>query len=225
MRQGLIMTPDEKRFYDSCYDPANLPILITVLKEIITSQEGREIVTAAVSKEISEYRYHQRLSLLETYTGLDVDTHCVGSDFEWDEMEPVERMMYKDRKKIVVQPLPDQLTLISERINDSSIPVLHETETIFSGNDTEIRAKMLRKKMENAKYKNGIRQMNSKDVAEFLQDKSQVGEQVYEGKYPRKAANDVMKKAGEMFPNELNILKNKGNINVLEFKEKRQRLP
>lgn len=159
-----------------------------------------------------------KLDLLMDFNGLDVDKHCVGSDWEWDNMEPVERMMNKDKKKTVLQPLPDQLALLSERINDASLPVLRET--VFSGNETEVRARLLKDHLQDVNMRNGKRFLTSQEVQKYLLYEIDEAHRTTE-KAARKVANDVMKKAFEMFPESLLLTKNKKRLNVIEFIEKR----
>ena len=159
-----------------------------------------------------------KLDLLMDFNGLDVNKHCVGSDWEWDNMEPVERMMNKDKKKTVLQPLPDQLALLSERINDASLPVLRET--VFSGNETEVRARLLKDHLQDVNMRNGKRFLTSQEVQKYLLYEIDEAHRTTE-KAARKVANDVMKKAFEMFPESLILTKNKKRLNVIEFIEKR----
>jgi hypothetical protein len=159
-----------------------------------------------------------KLDLLMDFNGLDVNKHCVGSDWEWDNMEPVERMMNKDKKKTVLQPLPDQLALLSERINDASLPVLRET--VFSGNETEVRARLLKDHLQDVNMRNGKRFLTSQEVQKYLLHEITEAHRTTE-KAARKVANDVMKKAFEMFPESLLLTKNKKRLNVIEFVEKR----
>ena len=159
-----------------------------------------------------------KLDLLMDFNGLDVDKHCVGSDWEWDNMEPVERMMNKDKKKTVLQPLPDQLALLSERINDASLPVLRET--VFSGNETEVRARLLKDHLQDVNMRNGKRFLTSQEVQKYLLYEIDEAHRTTE-KAARKVANDVMKKAFEMFPESLLLTKNKKRLNVIVFVEKR----
>ena len=163
-------------------------------------------------------RLLKRVGLLEAYTGLDIDSHSVGADWEWEEMNSLEREMYPENKKIVVQPLNAQLSLLSERINDASIPILKET--VFSGNETEIRARFLKDHLSEVDMRNGKRFLTSQEVQKYLLHEITEAHRTTE-KAARKVANDVMRKAFEMFPESLILTKNKRRLNVIEFLGKR----
>jgi hypothetical protein len=168
---------------------------------------------------LGDTRLLKRVGLLEAFTGLDVDSHCVGSDWEWEEMSSVEREMYQENKKIVVQPLNAQLSLIADRINDVSLPVLKET-VILSANETEVRARLLKDHLPDVDMRNGKRFLTSQEVQKYLLYEIDEAHRTTE-KAARKVANDVMKKAFEMFPESLLLTKNKKRLNVIVFVEKR----
>ncbi|WP_162198133.1 hypothetical protein, partial [Methanosarcina mazei] len=93
-------------------------------------------------------------------------------------------------------------------------------ETIFSGNGTEVRARFLKEKLQDVDYRNGKKFLNSKEVQGFLL-REVPEEHRTTNKAARKVANDVMKKAFEMFPESMILTKNKKGLNVIEFIEKR----
>lgn len=219
-KPGLLLmgSSKERQFLDLWNDPELKPVIESQIGKYLLSDAGRSIISDVFFSMLGETRLLKRVGLLEAYTGLDVDTHCVGSDWEWEEMSSVEREMYPENKKIVVQPLNAQLSLIADRINDVSLPVLKET--VFSGNETEIRARLLKDHLPNVNMRNGKRFLTSQEVQKFLLYEIDEAHRTTE-KAARKVANDVMKKAFEMFPESLLLTKNKKRLNVIEFVEKR----
>lgn len=190
--------------------------LLTLMKD----PEVQEVMNLMFYKFLTspQYQILKKIALVMDFNGLDVDKHCVGSDWEWDNMEPVEKMMNKEKRKTVLQPLPDQLALLSERINDASLPVLRET--VFSGNETEVRARLLKDHLQDVDMRNGKRFLTSQEVQKYLLYEIDEAHRTTE-KAARKVANDVMKKAFEMFPESLLLTKNKKRLNVIVFLEKR----
>ena len=193
------------------------------VQELLTLLEDPEVqdsLNLIIYKFLTSPQYEilKKLALVMDFNGLDVEKHCVGSDWEWDNMEPVEKMMNKEKRKTVLQPLPDQLALLSERINDASLPVLRET--VFSGNETAVRARLLKDHLPDVDMRNGKRFLTSQEVQKYLLHEITEAHRTTE-KAARKVANDVMKKAFEMFPESLILTKNKKRLNVIEFIEKR----
>lgn len=190
------------------------------LLTLMNDPEVQEVMNLMFYKFLTspQYQILKKIALVMDFNGLDVDKHCVGSDWEWDNMEPVEKMMNKEKRKTVLQPLPDQLALLSERINDASLPVLRET--VFSGNETEVRARLLKDHLQDVDMRNGKRFLTSQEVQKYLLYEIDEAHRTTE-KAARKVANDVMKKAFEMFPESLLLTKNKKRLNVIVFLEKR----
>jgi len=219
-KPGLLLmgSSKERQFLDLWNDPELKPVIESQIGKYLLSDAGRSIISDVFFSMLGDTRLLKRVGLLEAYTGLDVDSHCVGSDWEWDNMEPVEKMMNKEKRKTVLQPLPDQLALLSERINDASLPVLRET--VFSGNETEVRARLLKDHLSDVDMRNGKRFLTSQEVQKYLLHEITEAHRTTE-KAARKVANDVMKKAFEMFPESLILTKNKKRLNVIEFIEKR----
>ena len=214
----LMGSSKERQFLDLWNDPELKPVIESQIGKYLLSDAGRSIISDVFYSMLGDTRLLKRVGLLEAYTGLDVDTHCVGSDWEWEEMSTIEREMYPENKKIVVQPLNAQLSLIADRINDASLPVLRET--VFSGNETEVRARLLKDHLPDADMRNGKRFLTSQEVQKFLLYEIDEAHRTTE-KAARKVANDVMKKAFEMFPESLILTKNKKRLNVIELIEKR----
>lgn len=219
-KPGLLLmgSSKERQFLDLWNDPELKPVIESQIGKYLLSDAGRSIISDVFYSMLGETRLLKRVGLLEAYTGLDVDTHCVGSDWEWEEMSTIEREMYPENKKIVVQPLNAQLSLIADRINDASLPVLRET--VFSGNETEVRARLLKDHLSDVDMRNGKRFLTSQEVQKFLLYEIDEAHRTTE-KAARKVANDVMKKAFEMFPESLLLTKNKKRLNVIELLEKR----
>ncbi len=214
----LMGSSKERHFLDLWNDPELKKVIESQIGKYLLSDAGRSIISDIFYSMLRDTRLLKRVGLLEAYTGLDVDTHCVGSDWEWEEMSTIEREMYPENKKIVVQPLNAQLSLIADRINDASLPVLRET--VFSGNETEVRARLLKDHLSDVDMRNGKRFLTSQEVQKFLLHEITEAHRTTE-KAARKVANDVMKKAFEMFPESLILTKNKKGLNVIELLEKR----
>ena len=219
-KPGLLLmgSSKERQFLDLWNDPELKPVVENQIGKYLLSDTGRSIISDVFYSMLGDTRLLKRVGLLEAFTGLDVDSHCVGSDWEWEEMSSVEREMYPENKKIVVQPLNAQLSLIADRINDASLPVLRET--VFSGNETEVRARLLKDHLQDVNMRNGKRFLTSQEVQKYLLYEIDEAHRTTE-KAARKVANDVMKKAFEMFPESLLLTKNKKRLNVIVFVEKR----
>lgn len=219
-KPGLLLmgSSKERQFLDLWNDPELKPVIESQIGKYLLSDAGRSMISDVFFSMLGDTRLLKRVGLLEAYTGLDVDSHCVGSDWEWEEMSSVERGMYPENKKIVVQPLNAQLSLIADRINDASLPVLRET--VFSGNETEVRARLLKDHLQDVDMRNGKRFLTSQEVQKYLLHEITEAHRTTE-KAARKVANDVMKKAFEMFPESLILTKNKKRLNVIELLEKR----
>lgn len=214
----LMGSSKERQFLDLWNDPELKKVIESQIGKYLLSDAGRSIISDVFYSMLGDTRLLKRVGLLEAYTGLDVDTHCVGSDWEWEEMSTIEREMYPENKKIVVQPLNAQLSLIADRINDASLPVLRET--VFSGNETEVRARLLKDHLSDVDMRNGKRFLTSQEVQKYLLHEITEAHRTTE-KAARKVANDVMKKAYEMFPESIILTKNKKRLNVIELLEKR----
>lgn len=219
-KPGLLLmgSSKERQFLDLWNDPELKPVIESQIGKYLLSDAGRSIISDVFYSMLGDTRLLKRVGLLEAFTGLDVDSHCVGSDWEWEEMSTIEREMYPENKKIVVQPLNAQLSLIADRINDASLPVLRET--VFSGNETEVRARLLKDHLSDVDMRNGKRFLTSQEVQKYLLHEITEAHRTTE-KAARKVANDVMKKAFEMFPESLILTKNKKRLNVIELLEKR----
>lgn len=219
-KPGLLLmgASKERQFLDLWNDPELKPVIESQIGKYLLSDAGRSIISDVFFSMLGDTRLLKRVGLLEAYTGLDVDSHCVGSDWEWEEMSSIEREMYQENKKIVVQPLNAQLSLIADRINDASLPVLRET--VFSGNETAVRARLLKDHLPDVDMRNGKRFLTSQEVQKYLLHEITEAHRTTE-KAARKVANDVMKKAFEMFPESLILTKNKKRLNVIELLEKR----
>ena len=214
----LMGSSKERQFLDLWNDPELKPVVENQIGKYLLSDTGRSIISDVFYSMLGDTRLLKRVGLLEAFTGLDVDSHCVGSDWEWEEMSTIEREMYPENKKIVVQPLNAQLSLIADRINDASLPVLRET--VFSGNETEVSARLLKDHLPDVGMRNGKRFLTSQEVQKYLLYEIDEAHRTTE-KAARKVANDVMKKAFERFPESLILTKNKKRLNVIEFIEKR----
>jgi hypothetical protein len=219
-KPGLLLmgSSKERQFLDLWNDPELKPVVENQIGKYLLSDTGRSIISDVFYSMLGDTRLLKRVGLLEAFTGLDVDSHCVGSDWEWEEMSTIEREMYPENKKIVVQPLNAQLSLIADRINDASLPVLRET--VFSGNETAVRARLLKDHLPDVDMRNGKRFLTSQEVQKYLLHEITEAHRTTE-KAARKVANDVMKKAFEMFPESLILTKNKKRLNVIELLEKR----
>ena len=184
------VNPRVQEFLTLLQDPEVYDVFKTLVLQALTDPEGCQLV--------------RRVANIEKHLGAD-DDYCIYEDPFNDDRE-------------VMLTIPEQLSLLSERINDASLPVLKET--IFSGNGTEVRARFLKEKLQEVDYRNGKKFLNSKEVQGFLL-REVPEEHRTTDKAARKVANDVMKKAVELFPESMTLTKNKKGLNVIEFIEKR----
>lgn len=151
-------------------------------------------LVAAVSKA------HTRLDLIEEHLGAD-DDYCIGEDLEYGEREP--------RTKV-----PEQIANLAAAINNSC----QTTEVmVVAGNVTEIRARLVKEHL----VMNIKKFMTSPEIASFLLNDVPDEYKPCSKSAASKAAFDVMKKALEMFPNELREARaKKRRAKVIEYIEK-----
>lgn len=168
-------------------------------------------VQEAMNKKFEEYlqnlgldkaitRAHRRIDLIEEHLGAD-EEYCIIKDLDYGEREP--------RKKVT-----EQFAQFAAIINNSC----QTTEVVMvAGNVTEIRARLLKEKLFSVNPRNGKRFMVSSEIASFLL--KEVAEEYKTTEIAaRKAALDTMKKALEMYPNELRETKaKKRNAKVIEY--------
>lgn len=191
--------PKVQEFLTLLQDPEVYPVFQEMVLKVLLDLEGCQLL--------------RRVQNIEKHLGADED-YCIGEDLFQDDKE-------------VVMTIPEQLALISERINDTSVPVLRET--IFSGNSTEVRARFLKDALKEADERNAEKYFNSKEVQSFLLGREIPRlsryiipeDQRTTEKAARKVANDVMKKAAEMFPEELILRKNSKGLNIIAMLKKR----
>ncbi len=175
---------------------------LTLLKEPEVLDVLKGIVVQVLTDP--DYLVLKRISNIEHHLGAD-DDYCLWED-----------SFHEDKR--VMHPMPEQISLLTSLINDTSIPILHET--VFSGNETEVRARLLKDKLPEVQMRNGSRFMDSKEVRSFLLHEVTETHRTTE-KAARKVSNDVMKKAIEMFPETVKLTKNKKGLNIIILMEKR----
>ena len=145
---------------------------------------------------------HARLDLIEEHLGAD-DDYCIVKDLEYGEREP--------RMKI-----PEQIAVLAASINDGC----KTSEVVMvAGNVPEIRARLLKEKLASA-TKVTEKFMTSPEVADFLLNDVPDEYKACSKSAASKAAFDVMKKALEMFPDELREARaKKRRAKVIEYIE------
>lgn len=186
----MLANPKVQEFITLLQDPEVYPVFQCMVMQVLTDQDGPKLI--------------QRVKNIERHLGAN-DDWCVWEDVEGEGRE-------------VLMPITEMIDLISGRIEDVSLPVLKET--VFSGNKTEVRARLLKDHLPDVDMRNGKRFLTSQEVQKFLLYEIDEAHRTTE-KAARKVANDVMKKAFEMFPESLILTKNKKRLNVIEFIEKR----
>lgn len=211
------MSPKEKQFSDMLEDPELQPLLQRKVAQLLETETVDSLLEDIIIQKLSRTGILSSIEMLKRFTGISPDTHCIGEDWEWDDMSPTERMMYPQKKKIVVQPLQAQLIQLQERIEDVSIPVLHEKETVvISANETEVRARLLKDKLKSLPFKHEKKFMLGTEVQKFLLNEIPEEHRATE-KSVRQASIEVIKKAVEQFPNEVRMGKNSKKRNFIEY--------
>jgi hypothetical protein len=188
----MIKTSNPKvvEFLTLLQDPEVYDVFKGMVMQVLTDPEGSQLI--------------QRVSNIEKHLGAD-DDYCIGKDIFNDDKE-------------VLMTIPEQFSLLSERVNDASIPVLKET-VLVAGNETEVRARLLRDKLPSVSYRNGKKYMLGPEVQKFLLHEVPEEHRATE-KGVRQAVIEVMRKAVEQFPNEVRIGKNNKKRNYIEYIEK-----
>jgi hypothetical protein len=184
--------PKVQEFLTLLQDPEVYSVFQEMVLKVLLDPEGCQLL--------------RRVQNIEKHLGADED-YCIGEDLFQDDKE-------------VVMTIPEQLSLISERINDNAIPILHEKETIvLSANETEVRARLLvEKKLVSVPLVNGKRYMLGPEVQKYLLHEIPEEHRATE-KSVRQASIEVMKKALELFPNKVRIGKNSKKRNFIEYKD------
>lgn len=171
------------------------PEVQEVLNKIIEQYIQNLGIVAAVSKA------HTRLDLIEEHLGSD-DEYCIVRDLEYGEREP--------RTKVT-----EQIATLAAAINNSC----QTTEVmVVAGNVTEIRARLVKEHL----VMNIKKFMTSPEIASFLLNDVPDEYKPCSNGAASKAAFDVIKKALEMFPEELREAKaKKRGAKVLEYIERK----
>jgi len=146
----------------------------------------------------SELKILKRLAAVETVLGLDDY-----SDFE-------------DEQKMSI---PEQISLLSERIDTRTEPVVQapiKEPASMPTSKTEVRAVELVEHLQNTQERNNEVFMTSREIMSFLKydlpDEYSIGNKV---KNPRQIKKDVLEKAVEMYPDIICLSKKRsGNKNV-----------
>jgi len=146
----------------------------------------------------SELKILKRLAAVETVLGLDDY-----SDFE-------------DEQKMSI---PEQISLLSERIDTRTEPVVQapiKEPASIPTSKTEIRAVELVEHLQNTQERNNEVFMTSREIMSFLKydlsDEYSISSKV---KNPRQIKKDVLEKAVEMYPDIICLSKKRsGNKNV-----------
>lgn len=187
----MLANPKVQEFLTLLQDPEVYSVFQSMVMQVLNDPDGPQII--------------RRVRNIERHLGADDDDWCVFEDVNGEDRE-------------VLMPLTDQFDLLYQRIEDVSLPVMKET--FFSGNETEVRARLLKDHLPDVDMRNGKRFLTSQEVQKYLLHEITEAHRTTE-KAARKVANDVMKKAFEMFPESLILTKNKKRLNVIELLEKR----
>lgn len=183
----MLANPKVQEFLTLLQDPEVYPVFQSMVMQVLTDPEGPQLI--------------RRVKNIERHLGAN-DDWCIWEDVNGEGRE-------------VLMPITEMIDLISGRIEDVSLPVLKET--VYSGNGTVIRAKLLKDRLPEVDMRNGRLFMTSKEVQNFLVSDVPDEYKTAPGSSARKAAYDVMKKALEMFPESLKLTKNKKGLNIIEF--------
>ncbi len=159
-----------------------------------------ELYLQSMGLERAVSKAHTRLDLIEEHLGAD-DDYCIVKDLEYGEREPLIK-------------ITDQFASIRENSCQTTEVVM------VAGNVTEIRARLLKEKLSSMTLRNGKRFMSSPEIASFLLNDAPEEYKAYTKSAASKAAYDVLKKALEIYPNELQESKAKRRgAKVIEYIE------
>lgn len=178
--------------------------ILTLLKNPIVYETIKSIVLQTLT-DTEGCQLVQRVSNIEKHLGADED-YCIGKDIFNDDKE-------------VLMTVPEQFSLLAERINDASIPVLKET-VLVTANETEVRARLIRDYIRSVPERNGKRYMLGPELQKYMLSEKFPSEHRPTEKGVRQASIDVMKKVVEQFPNEVRMGKNSKKRNFIEYIEK-----
>jgi len=179
-------------------DTAGFPMSTKVQEflDLLQYPEVQEALQSIVHMTIHETPIYKRLDLIEEHLGAN-DLYCVGRDIDY------ERGVTDDERE-PLRKIPDQIAVIHNLIQTPVKEVV-----MVSGNVTEIRARLLREKIDTVSPRQGKKFILSTEVQQFLLFEVPEEQRTTE-KGARVAAGDVIKKAIEMFPESLQIGKTKG---------------
>jgi hypothetical protein len=176
---------------------------VTQFISLLQKEEVYNIFKQLVHKVLTDPDFYilKRLSNIETHLGAD-ESYCIIEDLFNEDKEPM-------------QPLLEQVSVLSTRIDDSSLPVLKEI--VYSGNKTMIRRKIFRDRLKDVPLMNGLHQMDSQQAQKlFLNDVPE--EYKANKKNAKKVVFDVFKAEEE--DGYIKLIKNKKRLNVAIYLEK-----
>jgi Icc-related predicted phosphoesterase len=160
-----------------------------------------------------------KVSNIEKHLGADED-YCIGADSFSEDKE-------------VLNPIHEQLSLIVQRIDDVSLPVLKET-VFVGGNTGKMRAIKGFEKLKSMPYKNGKQFITGPQMAKFLafeiEDDYKTLDRTGKPTINRQAAKNTINLIHEMYPEQtlLNPEKSrtgkKRPFNVISFLDKPEKL-
>jgi uncharacterized coiled-coil protein SlyX len=160
-----------------------------------------------------------RNSNIEKHLGAD-ESYCIWEDIDNEDKE-------------ILPTLPEQFSLLSQRIDDISLPVLKETVYV-GGNTGKMRAIKGFEKLKSMPYKNGKQFITGPQMTKFLafeiEDDYRTKDKNGKPVLNRQAAKDTINLIHEMFPEKTSLNPEQSRsgkkrpYNVISFLDKPEKL-
>jgi hypothetical protein len=106
-------------------------ILLELNKVIVNQQKVIDNLSIRIeTQDEIIYELRKDVAFFSAYLGVNSAEHCIGEDWEWDDMTPEERLKYRNGKKISVRPLMEELRTLDNRVNTASEPFFHGVQLV-----------------------------------------------------------------------------------------------
>lgn len=185
--------------------------------ELLHDPEVKVVLQVIVFNLMTENKIFERLGLIDTYLGLDVNKHWIGEDLTWSEMDDIERRLNKDQKREQIKTLDEKLSELEKKVSEFNIPQ-ESCDSLLLGNKTDVRAKLVYKQLKNSRISpSGERYMDSSEIRKFLVsgDIPEDFKIIDNPNKTRSTVYNVIEKVAEMFPDVTKKRKEHGNKALL----------
>jgi hypothetical protein len=172
--------------------------------------EVQEVLKDIIRTSLVESNVFTRLNLIEENLGSD-EYHCIGRDLDYEK-----GISEYDEEREPLPTVKQQILAVYKAIDSFDKP---NEQVIITGNMTEIRARLFKERIVSVNYRHGKKFMLTPEIKRFLLNEIHEDYRTTD-KGAKQAAHDVMKKALEMFPDELKAGTASNGVKFIEYIEK-----